>query len=163
MKEIIIVAALAKNRAMGLNNNLPWHLPKDFAHFKALTSGHPIIMGRKTLESLPAKLKNRDHIVVTKNIAYRPKFQVEQIAHSLEQAISYSIDQKVFIVGGAQIYFQALPLATEMVLTHVDHSFEADTFFPEFSNQEWKAINSEFHTKDDKNLYDFNIVTYRRL
>ena len=162
MKEIVIVAALGKNNAMGLNNTLPWHLPKDFAHFKALTSGHPLIMGRKTLESLPAKLKNRDHIVITNNQNYKPKFEVEHITHSLEQAITLTGDQKVFIAGGAQIYAQALPLATEMVLTHVDHRFEADTFFPEFSDQQWKIQSKELHLKDEKNLYDFSIVTYRR-
>jgi dihydrofolate reductase len=162
MKEIVIVAALGKNNAMGLNNTLPWHLPKDFAHFKSLTSGHSLIMGRKTLESLPAKLKNRDHIVVTNNPNYKPKFEVEHIAYSLEQAIALTGDQKVFIAGGAQIYAQALPLATEMVLTHVDHPFEADTFFPEFSDQQWKIQSSELHLKDEKNRYDFSIVTYRR-
>ena len=162
MKEIVIVAALGKNNSMGLNNTLPWHLPKDFAHFKALTSGYPLIMGRKTLESLPAKLKNRDHIVITNNQDYTPKFEVEHIAYSLEEAIALTGDQKVFIAGGAQIYAQALPLATEMVLTHVDHRFEADTFFPKFSDQQWKIQNSELHLKDEKNLYDFSIVTYRR-
>ena len=162
MKEIVIVAALGKNNAMGLNNTLPWHLPKDFAHFKALTSGYPLIMGRKTLESLPAKLKNRDHILITNNQDYKPKFEVEHIAYSLEEAIALTGDQKVFIAGGAQIYAQALPLATEMVLTHVDHRFEADTFFPKFSDQQWKIQNSELHLKDEKNLFDFSIVTYRR-
>ncbi|MFM1808322.1 MAG: hypothetical protein RLZZ242_1047 [Bacteroidota bacterium] len=163
MKEIILVAALGKNRAMGRDNDLPWHLPKDFAHFKALTSGHPIIMGRKTLESLPGKLKNRDHIVITKNKTYQPKFEVEHIAHSLDEALALSGDQKVFIVGGAQIYAQALPKATSMVLTHVDHPFEADTFFPTFSEVDWKPVHTEFYPKDDKNNYDFSIVTYKRL
>lgn len=163
MKEIIIVAALAENRAMGRQNDLPWHLPKDFAHFKTLTSGHPIIMGRKTLESLPGKLKNRDHIVISTNPEYQPKFEVEGIATSIQGAIDLCKDSTVFIVGGAQIYALALPLATKMVLTHVKTTVEADTFFPEFVAADWKRTHSEYFAKDEQNPYDFEIVTYERI
>jgi dihydrofolate reductase len=163
MKEIIIVAALAENHAMGRQNDLPWHLPKDFAHFKSLTSGHPIIMGRKTLDSLPGKLKNRGHIVISNNPEYKPKFEVEGVATSIQGAIDLCKDSTVFIVGGAQIYALALPLATKMVLTHVKATFEADTFFPEFASAEWKRTHSEYFSKDEQNLYDFEIVTYERV
>lgn len=163
MKDIIIVAALAENRAMGKQNDLPWHLPKDFAHFKALTSGHPIIMGRKTLESLPGKLKDRPHIVISKNPEYQPKFEVEGLATGIKEAIDQCEENTVYIVGGAQIYALALPLATKMVLTHVKATVEADTFFPKFSASDWKITHRESFLADERNAYDFEIVTYERI
>lgn len=163
MKDIIIVAALAENGAMGNQNDLPWHLPKDFAHFKALTSGHPIIMGRKTLESLPGKLKDRPHIVISKNPEYQPKFDIEGLATSIQEAVNQCEDSTVYIVGGAQIYALALPLATKMVLTHVKAAVEADTFFPKFSASDWKITNRETFLADERNAYDFEIVTYERI
>jgi len=163
MKDIIIVAALAENGAMGKQNDLPWHLPKDFAHFKALTSGHPIIMGRKTLESLPGKLKDRPHIVISKNPEYQPKFDIEGLATSIQEAVDQCEDSTVYIVGGAQIYALALPLATKMVLTHVKVTVEADTFFPKFSASDWKITNRETFLADERNAYDFEIVTYERI
>ena len=163
MKDIIIVAALAENGAMGKQNDLPWHLPKDFAHFKALTSGHPIIMGRKTLESLPGKLKNRPHIVISKNPEYQPKFDIEGLATGIHQAIGLCKENTVFIVGGAQIYTLALPFATKMILTHVKATVEADTFFPEFSASDWRISNRECFRADERNAYDFEIVTYERI
>ena len=163
MKDIIIVAALAENGAMGKQNDLPWHLPKDFAHFKALTSGHPIIMGRKTLESLPGKLKDRPHIVISKNPEYQPKFDIEGLATSIKEAVDQCEDSTVYIVGGAQIYALALPLATKMVLTHVKATVEADTFFPEFSASDWRITNRESFPADERNAYDFEIVTYERI
>jgi len=162
MKDIIIVAALAENGAMGKQNDLPWHLPKDFAHFKALTSGHPIIMGRKTLESLPGKLKDRPHIVISKNPEYQPKFDIEGLATSIQEAVDQCEDSTVYIVGGAQIYALALPLATKMVLTHVKATVEADTFFPKFSASDWRITNRETFLADERNAYDFEIVTYER-
>ncbi|WP_420602719.1 dihydrofolate reductase [Flagellimonas sp.] len=162
MRQLIIIAAAAENNALGINNDLPWHLPDDFKRFKTLTSGHKIIMGRKTLESFPKALPNREHIVVTRDQNYTPKFPCT-IVHSLEDAVALiGSEECAFIIGGGQIYKQAMDLATDIELTRIHDSFEADTFFPEINPNDWEVITEEYHPKDDRHQHDFTYLTYRR-
>ena len=162
MNEIIIIAAAAENNALGINNDLPWHLPDDFKRFKTLTSGHKIIMGRKTLESFPKPLPNREHIAITRDKDYSSKFPCT-LVHSLEDAISLvKNDTRSFIIGGGEIYRQGMAYATKIELTRIHAEVDADTFFPEIDLDNWKLIHEEFHARDDKHLFDFTYLTYIR-
>lgn len=161
-KEFIIVVAAAENNAMGLNGDLPWHLPDDFKHFKQTTSGHPIIMGRKTVESFPKPLPNRDHIVITKNSNYKPLFDVYKVCTSIEEALEAHPAAVQFIVGGGEIYRQALPLADKVILSRVHATIEADTYFPELDLQIWKKVSEHHHPVDEKHQYAFTIEYYER-
>ncbi len=160
MKELIIIAAAAENNALGINNDLPWHLPDDFKRFKQLTTGHKIIMGRKTLESFPKALPNREHIVITRDHSYVPKFDCT-IVHSLEDAVA-QIDEgeTAFIIGGGEIYKQSLGIATKIELTRVHATVEADTFFPEIPEAHWDLIASESHPKNERHKHAFTYETY---
>ena len=162
MKRLVIIAAAAENNALGKDNDLVWHLPDDFKRFKALTSGHKIIMGRKTLESFPKPLPNREHIVITRDQNYTPKFHCT-VVHSIEAAIDLVGDNETaFIIGGGEIYKQSMPLATNMELTRVHGTFEADTFFPEINPNNWELVNEEHHPKDDRHQYSFTYLTYTK-
>ena len=156
---IILIAAAAENNALGLNNELIWHLPDDFKRFKAITSGHYIIMGRKTFESFPKPLPNRTHIIITRQNNYHPEGCL--IAKSLQEAIAKAPkNESVFIIGGGEIYKQSLEIADKIELTRVHHHFKADTFFPEIDEKKWKLIFEDFHPKDEKHLFDFTFQTY---
>lgn len=162
MRRLIIIAAAGENNALGINNDLPWHLPDDFKRFKTLTTGHKIIMGRKTLESFPKALPNREHIVITRDENYTPKFPCT-IAHSIENAIELVVDEEsAFIIGGGEIYRQAMKFATDIELTRIHDSFEADTFFPSIDTSEWELVNEAHHPKDEKHQHDFTYLSYRR-
>jgi len=162
VSELIIIAAAAENNALGINNDLPWHLPDDFKRFKLLTSGHKIIMGRKTLESFPRALPNREHIVITRDKDYKPKFDCV-LKHSLEDAITYANnDNTAFIIGGGQIYEQAMAFATKIELTRIHAEFEADTFFPKIDSTQWTLVKEAYHSKDEKHQFDFSYLTYQR-
>lgn len=162
MKRLIIIAAAAENDALGKDNDLVWHLPDDFKRFKILTTGHKIIMGRKTLESFPKPLRNREHIVITRDTDYTPKFPCT-VTHSLEEAIELVKDgETAFIIGGGEIYKQSMWLATDMELTRVHGIFEADTFFPKIDESQWELVSEEHHPKDDRHKYAFTYLTYRR-
>ncbi|RNC92798.1 MAG: dihydrofolate reductase [Allomuricauda sp.] len=155
-----MIAAAAENNALGINNDLPWHLPDDFKRFKKLTSGHKIIMGRKTLESFPKPLPNREHIVVTRDTQYEPKFPCT-IFNSLEAAISFSkSDATAYIIGGGQIYEQAMKYSTHIELTRIHADFEADTFFPKIDLSSWELVKEEYHPKDERHQFDFTYLTY---
>ncbi len=158
---VILIAAMAENRALGKDNQLLWHLPDDFKRFKQLTSGHYIVMGRKTFESLPGKLPNRTHIIVSRQMGY----QVDDCltVNSLEEALrQVPQDQDVFIIGGGEIYTQALPIADVVELTRVHTEVEADTFFPEINSNEWQLTSEDYHPKDEKHAFDFTFETYIR-
>ena len=158
---ITIVAAAAENNALGKDNDLIWRLPDDFKRFKALTSYHHIIMGRKTFESFPKPLPNRKHVVVTRQENYQN--EAIEVVHSLEEAIQFSsTEDQVFIIGGGEIYKQALPFANKIELTRVHGEFEADAFFPEIDEEKWDLVNSEFHDKDEKHKYSFSYLTYTK-
>lgn len=162
MKRLIIIAAAGENNALGKDNDLPWHLPDDFKRFKSLTSGHKIIMGRKTLESFPKALPNREHIAITRDKGYEPKFPCK-IVHSLEEALALvNANETAFIIGGGEIYRQSIAIATEIELTRIHASFDADAFFPEIDESVWKLTKEEHHPKDDKHEYSFTYLTYTR-
>lgn len=156
---ITLIAAAAENNALGKDNDLLWHLPEDFKRFKQITSGHYIIMGRKTFESFPKPLPNRTHIIITRQKEYLADGCL--VVHSLEEALEISPqNEEVFIIGGAQIYKQALPFADKIDLTRVHIELDADAFFPEFNTSEWNLVFSEKHVKDEKHQYDFTFETY---
>ncbi len=162
MKRLIIIAAAAENNALGKDNDLVWHLPDDFKRFKALTTGHKIIMGRKTLESFPRPLPNREHIVVTRDKDYTPKFP-STVTHSIEEATDLVADtETAFIIGGGEIYKQSMSFATDIELTRVHGTFEADTFFPEIDSNDWELVKEEHHPKDDRHQYSFTYLTYQK-
>lgn len=158
---IIMIAAAAENNALGKDNDLVWHLPDDFKRFKQLTSGHPIIMGRKTFESFPKLLPNRTHIIITRQKNYQPESCI--VVDSIKKALEFvTEDEDVFIIGGGEIYKQALEYTDIIELTRVHASFEADTYFPEIKSTDWQLIEEEYHPKDEKHLVDFTYQTYIR-
>lgn len=158
-----ILVAFDENRVIGKNNALIWHLPADLKRFKALTTGHVIIMGRKTFESIGKPLPNRTTIVISR----QTDLQIEGVilAHSVEEAIlkAKSITRDdIFIVGGAEIYALSLPLADEILVTQLHDIFEGDAFFPEISPEMWTVTEQERGITDDKNTYQFSYLTYSR-
>lgn len=156
---ITLIAAAAENNALGKNNDLIWHLPDDFKRFKAITSGHYIIMGRKTFESFPKPLPNRTHVIITRQKNYNPENCI--VVNSLEKAIEICPkDEDIFVIGGGEIYQQSIAIAHKIELTRVHSTFEADTFFPEIDTTIWKLVQEEFHPKDEKHLYAFSFQTY---
>jgi dihydrofolate reductase len=159
---IILIAAAAENYALGKNNQLLWHLPDDFKRFKQVTTGHHIIMGRKTFESFPKPLPNRTHVIITRQKNYYPEGCI--VVDSLEKAIAACPEnQDIFIIGGGEIYKLAMPVADKIDLTRVHATFDADTFFPEIDAAQWKLVSSEFHPKDDKHAYDFTFEQYKKV
>ena len=159
---LTLIAAAAENNGLGKDNDLIWHLPKDFKRFKALTSGHCIIMGRKTFESLPGILPKRKHIVISRQLNYEAKGVI--VVPSLKEAIklAYEEDDSPFIIGGGQIYEQSIGLADSIELTRVHTEVEADTFFPEIDLNIWKLIYQERIVKNEKHKYDFTFMTFCR-
>ena len=158
---IILIAAAAENNALGKNNQLLWHLPDDFKRFKNITSGHYIIMGRKTFESFPKPLPNRTHIVISRQKNYNPEGCI--VVNNLEEAIKrVPQPEDAYIIGGGEIYSQSIAMADKIELTRVHASLEADTFFPEIDLEKWRLTFEELHSKDEKHLYDFSFLTYLR-
>ena len=158
---IIMIAAVAENNALGKNNELVWHLPNDFKRFKALTTGHHIIMGRKTFESFPKPLPNRTHIVITRQKSYNPEGCI--VVGSMEEAIAICPEnESSFIIGGGEIYNLGLSYADKLEITKVHHHFEADAFFPEINTDVWKEVESVFNAKDDRHLFDFTYQTFMK-
>ncbi len=158
---ITIIAAVAENNALGKDNDLVWHLPDDFKRFKQLTTGHYIIMGRKTFESFPKPLPNRIHLVITRNKNYKKEGAV--VVNSLKEALEIAkTDKQPYIIGGGEIYKQAMPFTQKLELTRVHATVEADTFFPEIDEQEWELIFEEFHAKDERHDFAFTYLTYLR-
>tara|TARA_R110002126_G_scaffold269108_1_gene412812 strand:+ start:80 stop:553 length:474 start_codon:yes stop_codon:yes gene_type:complete len=156
-----MIAAVAENNALGKNNELVWHLPNDFKRFKSLTSGHHIIMGRKTFESFPKPLPNRTHIVITRQENYAPEGCI--VVNSMEKAIEICPkEENTYIIGGGEIYDLGIPFSDKIELTLVHHTFEADAFFPIINKEQWQIINSEFQQKDEKHLFNFTYQTYIR-
>jgi dihydrofolate reductase len=139
---ISIIVAMAKNRVIGVDNTLPWHLPADLKRFKALTMGHHIIMGRKTFESIGRILPGRTSVVVTRN----PEFNFEGIlvAHSLREALEKcASDDEIFVIGGEEIFHAALPLANRIHATEIAHEYEGNTYFPELDHAMWRAVSAD--------------------
>jgi len=158
---ISLIAAVAQNRVIGIHNQMPWHLPADLRHFKALTVGKPIIMGRKTWESLPGLLPDRPHIVVTR----RPDYQAKgcQVVHSIDAALATAGDvPEVMIVGGAALYRAMLPQADRIYLTQVEATVAGDAFFPDYDLAQWRITTQEEHAADEKNPFPYCFLTLER-
>ncbi|MDO6675273.1 dihydrofolate reductase [Tenacibaculum sp. 1_MG-2023] len=159
---ITLIAAIAKNNALGKDNDLIWHLPADLKRFKKVTTGHAILMGRNTFESIGKPLPNRTSIIITRNNNYFVDGCL--IANSIEQAIELTEGKDAFIIGGAQIYKEALKqnLVDRLDITVLYHEFEADAFFPEIDKTIWKEVAREDFKADEKNKYDYSFVSYEK-
>ena len=161
---ITIIAAIGLNNELGKDNDLIWHLPADLKRFKKVTSGHAIIMGRNTFESIGKPLPNRRSIIITRNTSY--KKEGCDVVHSLEEAINLIKDQKnAFIIGGAQIYKEAIEkqLVDQLDITKVHQNFEADVFFPTIEQSVWEEIYEETFLPDDKNQYTYSFISYKKI
>ena len=159
---ITIIAAVADNNALGRDNQLIWHLPSDLKRFKKVTSNHHVIMGRKTYESLGKPLPNRTNIIISRNTNFKAEGCV--VVNSLQAAVEAAKeDENPYILGGAEIYQQAILFADKLDITFVHHQFEADAFFPEIQTCVWKETSSEYFKADEINLYDYSFVTYQRI
>ena len=165
MTAIVLVAAMDRMRAIGRDNALPWHLPDDFRHFKALTMGKPILMGRKTAESLGRALPGRRNLVLTRS--GRVPFEGMQAVASVDEAVGAADDDgsaQLCVIGGAEIYALTLPQAAVLHLTHVETVVEgADAFFPAFDASEWHVVSRERHAADARHAFAFAFVEYRRV
>lgn len=158
---ISIIVAVAQNGVIGGDNKLLWHIPEDLKRFKAVTSGHPVIMGRKTFESLGRPLPDRTNVVVTRNTAYHHDGIVT--AGSLEEAVGmFPGEDEIFIIGGGEIYRQALPIADKLYVTTVCRDYEGDTTFPEVDPAHWDAVLTEAHPRGHTFPYPFVYTDYIR-
>jgi len=163
IKNLTIIVAAGENNEIGKDNNLIWHLRDDLKRFKALTSGHHIIMGRKTFESFTKPLPNRTHVVISRQKNYQVPEGV-LLVNSLDDAIDAAIgDSQPFIIGGGEIYKQAMPFASKIELTRVHSTFDADTFFPKINKNEWQEIDSKVHDNNEHHNYAFSFLTYKRI
>ena len=161
-QRITIIAAAASNDALGKDNKLIWHLSKDLQHFKTLTNGHAVIMGRKTFESMPRALPNRTNIVITRQSDYQAENII--VTSSLSKALNIALDDpRPFIIGGGEIYKEAMSIADEIELTRVHADFDADTFFPEISSHQWKEVWREDHPADEKHPHAFTFLRYQKI
>ncbi len=157
---ISLIAAVSENGVIGKGDGLPWHLPPDMQHFKQSTMGKPVVMGRKTFETLEKPLPGRTNIIVTRQANYNQDGCV--VVHSLEEAYQAAGDaEEVMIAGGAAIYKAALPVADRMYLTRIHETFEGDVFFPDFNWREWREVEREDYSDSDQ-PYDYSFVTYER-
>ncbi|MDT3707874.1 MAG: dihydrofolate reductase [Thiobacillus sp.] len=158
---VSVIAALARNGVIGIENRLPWRLPEDLAHFKALTLGHPILMGRKTFESLGRPLPGRTNVVITRNPGYRPDGCL--VAASIPAAIALCGGaDEVFFIGGADLYAQAIPLADRLYLTEVDIEATGDAWFPDYDKRAFREVSRESHTGGKGEVLRFDFVVYER-
>lgn len=159
MAQLSIVVAMDKAGGIGVNNTLPWHLPEDLAHFKRTTSGHAIIMGRKTFDSIGRPLPNRRNIVITRN----PDWSHEnvQVAGSLEEALRLVVASPAFIIGGAQIFSESMHMVDQLIVTEIGKTFDCDTFFPPLDKERWLETARENYYSES-NACDYAFVTYTR-
>lgn len=160
---ISLIVAVAANNAIGKQQDLLCYLPNDLKRFKAITLGHTIVMGRRTYESLPkGALPGRTNVVVTGNADAAWGNVV--VVHSVDEALAHADGKELFVIGGATLYRQTLDRADRLYLTHIHHSFEdADTFFPEIDYSQWREVEREAHTADERHPYDYTFVTYERI
>jgi dihydrofolate reductase len=160
--KLSLIAAMADNRVIGHENRLPWHLPADLQHFKAITLGKPVLMGRKTWESIGRPLPGRTNVVITRDASYQAEGCV--VAHSLEEAVGAAGEAlEVMVIGGAQLYRQALPLAETLYLTLVHAEFRGDTRFPAWRPEEWRETARIDHEADDRNPHAYSFITLERV
>ena len=159
MTQLTLVVAIDAQRGIGIDNKLPWHLPEDLAHFKRVTLGQPIIMGRKTFDSIGRALPGRRNIVVTRNAGWR--HEGVDAAASLDAALALVGDAPASVIGGAQIFSASMDIADRMIVTEIGHSFDCDTFFPPIDPAVWRETARETH-HSQANGYDYAFVTYER-
>lgn len=160
---ISAILAMSENRVIGNHNQLPWRLPADLRHFKAITSGHPILMGRKTFESIGRPLPNRLNIILTRDKRYLAEGC--EVVSSIEDAMKRAEatgSEEIFIIGGAEIYRQLLPQTECIYMTLIHHPFEGDAFFPPLEEDEWKAVEEEHHEPEGENHYAYSFIKYQR-
>ncbi|NOR20127.1 MAG: hypothetical protein GQ538_08585 [Xanthomonadales bacterium] len=160
-KRVTLIAAMGKNRAIGLDGAMPWHLPAELQHFKQATMGKAILMGRKTWQAIGRPLPGRQNIVVSRNPAFSASGAV--VTGSLATAIEIAEADEIMVIGGGQLYTLALPLARRMVLTLIDIEPLADTWFPEWDKRQWKQANERHYPADGKNGLDYRIVEMTRI
>lgn len=160
---VTLVVAMGKNNAIGKENLMPWHLPNDLQHFKRLTLGHPVIMGRKTYESIGKALPGRTNIVISRRDGWFQEGIL--IVGSLKEAMKFAqkIDDEIFIIGGGEIFRQTIEAADRLEVTEVEASPDADVFFPKIDPKIWGLVKEEHHTQDDRHAYDYTFKTYERL
>lgn len=158
---IALIVARAENNAIGSKNDLPWYLPADLKHFKDLTTGHTVVMGRKTYQSIAQRLggglPNRRNVVLTRG---DHEFVGAETIHSLSD---FPKDETVFVIGGGELYAATIDIADKLYVTEVQANIDGDTFFPNINPIKWKEVSREKHTKDDKNQFDYDFVVYERL
>ena len=158
-----IIVAKAKNNIIGKDNKLIWHLPEDLKRFKELTTGHTIIMGRKTFESLGKVLPNRKHIVFTQNPNFEIKDENVQVVHSMLEIQEYiENEEENFVIGGSMIYNLLMPYVTRMYITEINEEFEGDSFFPKIDTEIWKETDRQKGKRDEKNNLDYDFVIYEK-
>jgi len=168
---ISIVVAVANNNVIGKANQLIWKLPADLKHFRKITEGHTVVMGRKTFESIGRPLPNRRNIVITRQADFAPAGV--DVVHSLDEALQLAGAgptsakasagaAEIFVIGGGEIFRQALPLARRIYFTRIDHEFDGDAFFPELDPKEWKEVSREEGIMDEKNIYPHAFLIYER-
>ena len=163
MENVSMIAAIGKNNELGKDNKLIWNLPADLKRFQELTTGHTIIMGRKTFESLGRVLPNRKHIILCNDMEMNIENEAVEVLESIEDLKPYIEDsEEHFVIGGATIYRLLMPYANKMYITEIDQEFEGDVSFPEINKEEWNVVEVEKGLKDEKNPYDYNYVTYVR-
>lgn len=158
---ISFVVAMGKNRVIGKDNSLPWEMPADMKRFKELTTEKPIIMGRKTFESIGRPLPNRTNIIITRDENYKAEGCI--VVHSIDEALKAAEgNEEVMVIGGAQIYKEFLPTANKIYLTIIDNDFEGDAYFPEYNEDEWKEVKREKHEADKENKYSYTFIDLQR-
>lgn len=152
---------MSENGVIGRDNKLPWHMPADLAHFKRLTMGKPVLMGRRTWESLPGILPHRTHVIFTRDRDYVAEGGF--VVHSIQQAIDFAGDaEELMVVGGANLYAQTLPLASRMYLTIVHDHFDGDTTFPDYEKADWREVSREQHDSDERNPHAYSFLIFER-
>lgn len=158
---ISLIVAIADNRVIGKDNQLIWHLPADLKRFKQLTMGHHMVMGRKTFDSIGKALPGRTSVVITRQHGWKKENVIK--ANSLQSALSLcGTNTEIFIIGGAQIFSEALSLADKIYLTHIHYTFDGDVFFPELNEDNWETTFNELHKADEKNPFDYSFINYER-
>jgi dihydrofolate reductase len=159
---ISLVVAMARNRVIGRDNTLPWRLPEDLKHFKAVTLGKPVLMGRKTFESIGKPLPGRTNLVLTRDRGWKSEGAV--VVHSVEEALQRSgAASELAGIGGAEVFQQLIPLATRIYLTRVEADVRGDTFFPPLEDSQWMEVDSRRFAADERNAYDMTFVTLQRV
>jgi dihydrofolate reductase len=157
---VSLIGAMARNRVIGRNNALPWHLPSDLRRFKALTLGHAVVMGRKTFEAIGRPLPGRQNIVISR----QPSFSAAgvEVARSLPEALERARGEDVFVIGGGEIFEQAIPLADRVYLTVVDDEVEGDVWFPELDGEAWRVTHDEPHPADERHAHAYRFLVCER-